>query len=191
LPNKTNSKDNQFNDIASLSSSIKDDINWLYQYGITTGTTPTTYSPAEQVTRGQMAVFLYRLAGSPTYNTTACGFADITGGYKRAASAICWLKQMGVTKGVTATLYGPEQAVTRAQMATFMYRLAGSPAYNTTTCGFTDISNQPDEIKKSICFLKSIAATTGITPSIYAPASQVTRAQMAAFMHRLYVWAVR
>jgi hypothetical protein len=189
---KAHTDNNRFTDIAIETPGFRDDINWLYQYGITTGVTPTSYAPGDSVTRAQMAAFLHRLAGSSTYNQTSCGFVDIGGMPEGFKKDICWLKSTGVTKGVDNTHYDPNGFVTRAQMAAFMHRLVGSPAYNSTACGFIDVGGMSDGFKKDICWLRSTKVTTGInspTSTLYAPDQLVTRSQMAAFMHRLYKWS--
>ena len=51
----------EFTDV-SATGEVRDAVNWLAEFGITTGTSPTTFTPRGVVTRGQMAAFLYRLA---------------------------------------------------------------------------------------------------------------------------------
>jgi hypothetical protein len=123
LPLKNKNSSN-FVDINGLPLALRKDINWLYQYGITTGVDATHFAPNANVTRGQMAMFLRRLAGSPAYAGGAnCGFVDIGGAYARSAVDICWLKSIGVTTGVDATHFAPNANVTRGQMAAFLHRL--------------------------------------------------------------------
>jgi hypothetical protein len=78
-------------------------------------------------------------------------------------------------------------------MAAFLHRLAGSPAYTSTSCGFTDTTTLPAGFQADICWLKSTEVTAGINPeqTLYAPTAPVTRAQMAAFLHRLYNWGTK
>jgi len=101
-------------------------VDWLSQQRITMGTGFGRFSPEAPVTRGQMATFLWRLEGSPG-GAPAAGFADVAGG-RFYSKAVDWLLQRGITTGLTSDRFGPEQSVTRAQMATFLWRLAGSPA---------------------------------------------------------------
>ena len=100
-------------------------IDWLYAAGITTGTSPTAFSPDDPVTRGQMATFLWRLEGEEG-GAPQSGFSDVSRG-RYYAPAVDWLLHRGITTGTSATEYSPEDPVTRAQMATFLWRLAGSP----------------------------------------------------------------
>ena len=95
-------------------------VRWLDEEGITSGTAPGTFAPHDSVTRGQMAVFLHRLAGSPT-PTAPLRFTDVPArGY--CATAVRWLDERRVTGGVTRTAFRPAGVVTRGQLATFLYR---------------------------------------------------------------------
>jgi len=158
---------------------------WMKGTGVTTGTTPTTFSPAANVTRGQMAAFMYRLAGSPTFTAPkTASFSDVPTS-NEFYMQIEWLKSTGITTGTTPTTFSPAANVTRGQMAAFMYRLAGSPTFTAPkTASFSDVPTS-NEFYKQIEWLKHTAITTGTTPTTYSPAANVTRQQMAAFMYRL------
>ncbi|MEM9200740.1 MAG: S-layer homology domain-containing protein [Actinomycetota bacterium] len=100
-------------------------ISWLFESGITTGTSETTFSPSQPLTRGQFAALLHRLEGRPA-PTEAHPFVDVTAGWQQ--DAVSWLFSTGITEGTSATEFSPNAAVTRGQIATFLYRYAGSPA---------------------------------------------------------------
>ena len=99
-----------------------DAVAWLKAEGITTGTSATTFSPNDTVTRGQMAAFLFRLAGEPG-GSPAHGFSDVPAS-AFYAEAVKWLKAEGITTGTSPTTFSPGDAVTRGQMAAFLYRYA-------------------------------------------------------------------
>ena len=92
--------------------------------GVTTGTTPTTYSPDRTVTRGELAVLLHRLAGSPT-GFPAHPFFDVTAVWQQ--DAVSWMSHNAITTGTTPTTYSPEHVATRGEIATFFHRYKGSP----------------------------------------------------------------
>ncbi|MEZ5165373.1 MAG: S-layer homology domain-containing protein [Acidimicrobiales bacterium] len=100
-------------------------VDWLFAEGITTGTSPGRFSPDDIVTRGQMATFLHRLEGTPG-GAPPAGFADVKAG-AYYAKAVDWLLYRGITTGVGGNRFAPDDPVSRAQMATFLWRLAGSP----------------------------------------------------------------
>jgi hypothetical protein len=97
-----------------------DAVDWLVGTGITSGTGPGTFSPNQAVDRGQMAVFLHRLVGEPT--ASPAGFPDVSGQY--FAAAVDWLAAEAITSGYPDGLFHPGDAVTRAQMVTFLDRFA-------------------------------------------------------------------
>ena len=93
---------------------------WAVENGITKGTSETTFSPDQTCTRAHAVAFLYRLAGSPA--VTGSSFQDVTAdAYYNAA--IAWAVQQGITKGTSETTFSPDEACTRAQIVTFLYRM--------------------------------------------------------------------
>ena len=100
-------------------------IDWLYDQGITTGTSPAEFSPEGLVSRAQMATFLCRMEGEPAAPMSA--FSDVPRG-RFFSEAIDWLFDRGITTGTGPGRFSPDDPVTRGQMATFLWRLAGSPA---------------------------------------------------------------
>lgn len=164
-------------------SQYKNYINWAYNVGITTGYTPTSYQPNYSVTRGEMAVFLSRLAGSPSYTAPFNVYADVNQ-YK---TQILWLTATTVTNG-TAPNYNPNGAVTRGQMAAFLHRLAKvagkAPANAHYGSPFKDISG--NMFVNDIGWLTSEGVTTGYTPTTFNPNGNVTRGEMATFLKRFY-----
>ena len=98
-------------------------VSWMAASGITTGTSPTTYSPADTLTRGELAALLHRTSGSPPAAPTT--FPDVVREWQIAP--VGWLEQEGITTGTSPTTFSPESTVTRAEFATFAYRWQGSP----------------------------------------------------------------
>lgn len=124
--------DNGFTDIGALSEDAQAAANNLADLGIMPGTSATTFSPNTSVTRGSMATmldaFLSKAArGEGGADTTKLSpddnvFTDITNAPRNQYIAIRRVYELGITKGVTETLYRPTQAVTREQMALFISR---------------------------------------------------------------------
>jgi len=117
-----------FTDIGSQPADTQKAINQLAQLGITTGTTPTTFAPAEQVSRWQMALFLTRLAtkaGVEVPSGSDQGFTDLGGLAPAAQLAINQLAELGVAKGTSAGTFTPGEPVFRWQMALFLARQFG------------------------------------------------------------------
>ena len=152
------------------------DIQWLFYAGITKGCSDERFCPEDPVTRGQMAAFLNRalhLAPSATDY-----FSDDNASIFEAD--INALAAAGITKGCTATTFCPTADVTRGQMAAFLVRALGLPG--TTTDYFTDDNGTTFE--SDINRLAAAGITKGCTATTFCPDLNVTRGQMAAFLHR-------
>ena len=99
-----------------------DHINRLFAAGITTGTSPTTFSPEEPMTRGQMAAFLNRALQIPAASSGP--FTDTAGRYY--TDDVNALFAAGITTGTSSTTYSPSDTVTRSQEAGFLTRVLGA-----------------------------------------------------------------
>jgi hypothetical protein len=163
-----------FTDIAG--SSFVADIEWLYLEGITTGCSPTLYCPTAKVTRGQMAAFLVRAFDIPPTSTDY--FTD--DGTSTFEDDINALRQAGITTGCSPTRFCPTANVTREQMAGFLDRTLGLPS--TPTDFFTD--DETSSLEANINRLRASGITTGCAPGRFCPTANVTREQMAGFLHR-------
>ncbi len=102
-----------------------DAVAWMAETGITTGTTPTTFSPGDTVSRGQAATFLWRFAGSPGSEVDT-GFTDVAED-RYYTEAVRWMVEWDITTGTSPTTFSPDDPLTRGQIATFLWRLAGRP----------------------------------------------------------------
>lgn len=155
---------------------------WMFLTGISTGTSATRFTPSQPVTRSQMALFLHRSAGSPAVSGTL-PFTDVPSG-ANYEQAVIWLMQSGITSGTSATTFSPSRTVSRAQMATFLHRYAGSPTPSGTT-PFVDVL--PGEYYSDpVVWLFNEEITGGTSPTRFSPGASVTRAQMATFMYRFF-----
>ncbi len=103
-------------------------IAWAASEQIVGGYADGRFGPGNPLTRGQMVSLLHRLAGEPE-ETGVAPFGDVGGSVH--AAAIAWASATGITLGVTPERFEPQGAVTRAQMAVFLFRfgrLMGLPA---------------------------------------------------------------
>lgn len=99
-------------------------IGQLYEMGITAGTSATDFSPSQNVTRGQMSIFLERIyerLGGTAQAAQAQSFDDVDGHY--AEPAIERMSGLGVLAGLENNAFGPNEGMTRAQMAVSLHRL--------------------------------------------------------------------
>jgi uncharacterized protein (DUF1501 family) len=156
-------------------------VRWLAATGITTGTSVGQFSPSDDVTRGQMATFLHRYRNTPS-GAPEAGFSDVPRN-RYYADAVDWLANEGITTGVGGNRFAPDDVVTRGQMATFLWRLEGSPA-GSPAAGFSDVSGGR-YYADAVDWLLYRGITTGVGGNRFAPDDRVSRAQMATFLWRL------
>ena len=157
-----------------------DGVRWASENGITTGTSPTAFSPNQGCTRAQVVTFLWRAAGSPDPGTAAT-FTDVKpGGYYE--KAVAWAVAQGVTNGTSPTTFSPDATCTRGQIVTFLWRAAGSPE-PAGPAAFSDV--KPDAYyAKAVAWAVAQGITNGMTASTFAPDATCTRAQVVTFLCR-------
>ncbi|MTV24977.1 S-layer homology domain-containing protein [Nitriliruptoraceae bacterium ZYF776] len=155
-------------------------------WDVTQGKGDGSYDPRGRVSRGQMASFLDRALAAvgrrpPAPSTTR--FRDARG--TTHAAAIERLAGAGLVAGRADGTYGPQDPVTRAQMATFLRRAYEHAARRTLpepAVPFSDVAGSPHTPAIAAVAGTGIAAGTG--PGTYDPNANVTRAQMAQFLAR-------
>ena len=172
---------NPFADVAN-SAYYVDAVEWMLKREVTQGTTETTFSPNLNCTRAQIVTFLWRAASSPEPKGTV-SFADVSAG-SYYAKAVAWAVENGITGGTGDGLFSPDAACTRAQSAAFLYRAAGSPAVN-GSAGFSDVAADA-YYAQAVAWAKEHGITGGIGGGLFGSANDCTRAQIAAFLWRLY-----
>ena len=191
---------------AGFSDTTAPAVDCVAYYGITKGTTTTTYSPLDTVTRWQMALFLTRMSsvsGVVLESGTDQGITDIGAKSSEIQTAINQIKQLGITTGKTATTFAPDDNVTREEMALFISRFltnatagpGGNTEYVTGSSGskviksidtdhnFTDMSLlNLWESQTSIANLWNLGVTDVQSQTLYEPQNAMTRASMATFI---------
>ena len=172
---------NPFADVAD-SAYYVDAVEWMLKREVTQGTTETTFSPNLNCTRAQIVTFLWRAAGSPEPKGTV-GFADVSAG-SYYAKAVAWAIENGITGGTGDGLFSPDATCTRAQSAAFLYRAAGSPAVG-GSAGFSDVAADA-YYAQAVAWAKEHGITDGIGGGLFGSDNDCTRAQIAAFLWRLY-----
>jgi GH25 family lysozyme M1 (1,4-beta-N-acetylmuramidase) len=155
-------------------------IRTAYDAGLIKGTGETTFSPQEKTTRGQLAAMLYRMEGEPSVTGTT-DFTDLTQDYYK--NAVTWAKQQGIINGTAATKFSPEENVTRQDMLTMLYRMAGQPAVKGSLSGFADADQVSSYAVEAVKWALSEGILKGTDGNI-DPLGNATREQVAAFLTR-------
>ncbi|MCY4493225.1 MAG: S-layer homology domain-containing protein, partial [Acidimicrobiaceae bacterium] len=98
-------------------------VSWMLHNEITTGTSPTEFSPDTALTRAHLVTFLWRLAGEPS--APAHSFNDVQAPWQQGS--VSWAADREITTGTSPTTFSPDTALTRAHLVTFLYRYQNQP----------------------------------------------------------------
>ncbi len=177
------SGENPFTDVPD-GEYYAESVGWAINHGpaVTMGTSDTTFEPNATCTRGQIVTFLWRALGEPAPTIKANPFTDVkTDDY--FYSAVLWAVENGVTQGVDATHFGPNQGCTRGQVVTFMWRAFGQPEPTTTTNAFTDVKAD-QYYYKAVLWAVENGITKGTSDTTFEPNATCTRGQIVTFLCR-------
>ena len=158
-----------------------DAVKWAVAEGITSGTSPTTFSPNNGCTRAQMVTFLWRAAGCPEPESDYEPFRDVPkDAYYR--KAVLWAAGEGITSGTSATTFSPNATVTRAQTVTFLWRWEGEPEADQRS-GFRDVP-AGQYYSQAVAWAVEAGITNGTGTTTFSPGQTCTRAQIVTFLWR-------
>lgn len=152
------------------------------EQGLMYGTTGTTFEPESNLTRAMLVTVLYQSAGSPAV-TGSDNFRDTAAG-AYYADAVLWASQQGIVSGYGNGLFGPDDPVSREQMAAILWRYAGSPAVSNTNI-FSDASSIASYAVDAVNWTDTNHIVAPVSDGVFAPKSDATRAQVAAAMMNL------
>ncbi len=164
-----------------------DDVAYVYENGLMNGTSETTFSPYISTTRGMIVTILYRMEGRPAV-LEACPFTDVKAGayYERA---IVWAAENGIVKGYGNGCFGPDDQITREQMAAILYRYAKYRGLDVSVGEDTNILSYDDALDISEYAVPAMQWACGAqiihgADGRLTPGAKATRAQVAAILHR-------
>lgn len=172
-------EDTGFSDVAA-DAWYADAAQYVRDNGVMSGTSSTTFSPDLTMTRAMLATVLYRAAGSPTVSSPA-DFRDVAAESWYSAPA-AWVAANGVISGYGDGQFGGEDPVTREQMATILWRYAGSPAPAGTETGFADSGDISAYAVQAVTWARERGMMNGMEGSRFVPKSRATRAQAAVIL---------
>lgn len=173
---------------ADVSSSdwFYNDVRYVYEKGIMDGTGADRFSPNAPLTRAMIVTILYRMAGSPSVSGSS-DFTDVAAG-KWFAKAVAWAAANGIVNGYGDSLFGPNDPVTREQLAAILYRYAVYGGMTAVTLE-ENLGSFADTAQLSAYAIQAMnwAVGQGLingSGSNLVPKAQATRAQVAAIIHR-------
>ena len=162
------------------------DVMFVYENGLMLGTSKTTFSPYGTATRGMMATILWRMEGSPAPKGKS-SFTDVEAG-KWYADAITWAAENGIFAGYGKDKFGPDDPITREQLAAIFYRYADYKGYDLTVKGnldkFKDADKITDYAKTAMQWAVGSGLVKGKSGNLLDPQGTATRAEIAAMLHR-------
>lgn len=161
-----------------VTSSYYEAVRWAVERGITSGTSPETFSPNEPCKLRHVLMFLWRANGCPDT--------------ERALSAVnpgtMWAYENALIP--RDYLYRDEESATRSDAVTYLWKLAGSPPENASLQSildrFADVSPQSD-YAAAVAWALDNGITNGTTDTTFSPERVCTRGQIVTFLYRCYM----
>ena len=175
-----------FTDVADTAW-YADAVQYVYENGLMTGVSESEFAPDGTATRGQIVTILWRLAGSPVVNY-AMRYADVDEG-AWYGEAVRWAASTGVVTGYSESSFGPNDAITREQLAAILYRYVKTQGQGFTGMWYfplryddaASISSWADEAMHW-CVMKGLL--NGTSETALSPRATATRAQLATILQR-------
>lgn len=172
-----------FDDVAS-DAWYADAVHYVAENGIMNGAGDGTFAPYTIMNRAMLVQVLYALEGKPAVSGSS--FADVASD-AWYADAVAWAAQAGIVTGLSDTTFGPDQVLTREQLATILYRYAAYKGYDVTATG--DLDSYTDAAEIGAYALEAMEWATGSSlisgsNGALAPQSSATRAEAATILMR-------
>ncbi len=160
-----------------------DAVKYVFEQGLMSGISAQQFGPDSTVTRGQVVTILWRLAGSPTVSGKT--FTDVSASVWYA-DAVAWASANGVVSGYESGLFGPEDQVTREQLAAILYRYAlisGKDTEKTADLsGYTDSVTISTWAPQAVKWAVGSGLISGTGATTLSPRGTATRAQIAVIL---------
>ena len=168
---------------------------WFYSYvyyayttGLMDGVSYYSFAPDSASTRAMVVQILYRMAGSPYVSGTS-GFGDVSAA-AWYSDAVTWAVRNNVVEGRSDTVFDPNAAVSRQELATMLYRYARLRGYstaageNTNILSYKDVSGVSDYAFSALQWACGEGIVNGTGGGYLSPHNNATRAQLAAMLYR-------
>ena len=162
-----------------------DPVVWIYNEGLMTGTSATTFEPNTSTTRAMIVAMLARLEN--VTSADSAGFTDVADG-DWYATAVNWAASEGIVGGFGDGTFQPNAPITREQMASILYRYAEYKGLDvsarTDLSHYSDAENISSWANDVLLWAVAEGLLTGVTDDTIAPQAHATRAQVAAILQR-------
>ena len=155
-------------------------VDFASSHQLFNGTTETSFSPNVTMTRGMLAVVLHNLENNPE-GAESADFSDVGTDYY--ANAVDWAAEEGIISGYGDGNFGPNDSITREQLAVMLYRYAGSPATD-TGLNFSDAAQINGYASKAVSWAVENGIISGRDTGELDPQGNATRAEVASMLMR-------
>ena len=169
---------NSFTDVRSTDW-FSDAVSYVQERGLMSGTSATHFSPNEPTTRAMLVTILYRAAGQPE-TTGQSSFADVLA-RDYFANAVAWASENNIVTGYSRTRFGSNDPVSREQIATLLWRYAGSPSAGSAQ-NFADRNQISDYAADAVNWTRANGIVNGRPGNRFDPKANATRAEVATIL---------
>lgn len=175
-----------FNDV-SYGDWYYNAVQFVYSRGIMDGVDYYKFAPNGTITRGMIVTMLWRMAGEP-FEMPVTSFTDVEIG-RYYTTAVAWACRNGIADGMGESTFGPNDAITREELVTLMYRYAqyfGHSCIGTSIEGFADAGSVSSYAYNAMCWAYKAGVVTGTTGSRLNPQGTASRAEAAQMIMSFY-----
>lgn len=176
-----------FTDLAA-GAWYEDAVAYVYRHDLMSGFSEDTFGPNADLSRAQLCQILYNMEGRPAV-TGSGSFSDLADG-AWYTDAVTWAASQGIVDGYGGGLFGPDDNITREQLASILYRYAQargddvSVGEDTNILSYSDAADVAEYAVSAMQWACGAGVITGISESALAPRGEATRAQTAAMLMR-------
>lgn len=176
--------DNPFSDVHE-DDWFYGDVEYVYENGLMLGTSDTAFAPQTAVSRAMVVAVLWRLAGEPESKGDN-PFTDLMQDWY--TEAVIWAADNEIVFGYGDGKFGPDDSITREQLATMLYRYCEYKGIDVSASadlsGYTDAGSISSWALEVIKWANAGGLITGRSATELAPQGTATRAELAAILHR-------
>ena len=172
-----------FTDLGGVGTWYHEAVDFVLRNGLMNGYTSTLFGPDENLSRAQLAQILYNREGKPSV-TDSSVFTDVDNG-AWYAPAITWAAGSGIVGGYGGGTFGPNDNITREQLAVMLWRYAGNPVATDKELHFADAGKVSRYAAEALRWAVENGVINGIGGGILDPQGLATRAQVAQMLKNL------
>lgn len=164
-------------------------VEYVYEKGLMVGVSADKFAPNSTLTRAMLVTVLWRMSGAPTAGDS--NFKDVPKG-SWYSTAVAWAEENQIVMGYNGETFGPNDKITREQMAAMFYRYAGFVSADTTATAeltkFTDAADTSTWAQTAMKWAVAVGLIRGVAADKLSPRGNATRAQVAAILMRFSKW---